>query len=160
MATAKADRLCFTGDDEADRLLVEEPFALLVGFALDQQVPLQRAFSAPLELKRRIGTLDPAAIALPRDVRDEARRAILNYVGCALGGCREPAMDVAIQALGPFFGAPTASVLGREERMDPLHASLMNGISSHVHDYDDTTPGNYSHPTSPVASAVGWLETA
>jgi 2-methylcitrate dehydratase PrpD len=91
---------------------------------------------------------------IPRDVRDEARRAILNYVGCALGGCREPAMEVAIQALGPFFGAPTASVLGREERMDPLHASLMNGISSHVHDYDDTTPGNYSHPTSPVASAL------
>ena len=38
--------------------------------------------------------------------------------------------------------------------MDPLHAALMNGISSHVHDYDDTTPGNYSHPTSPVASAL------
>ena len=63
VATTKADRLCFTGDDEADRLLVEEPFALLVGFALDQQVPLQRAFSAPLELRRRIGTLDAGAIA-------------------------------------------------------------------------------------------------
>ena len=38
--------------------------------------------------------------------------------------------------------------------MDPLHAALMNGIGSHVHDYDDTTPGNYLHPTSPVASAL------
>jgi uncharacterized HhH-GPD family protein len=59
----KPDRLHFTGDDEADRLLVDDPFALLVGFALDQQVPLQWAFKAPLELKRRIGTLDPGRIA-------------------------------------------------------------------------------------------------
>jgi 2-methylcitrate dehydratase PrpD len=91
---------------------------------------------------------------LPADVIAEAKRALLNYVGCALGGCREPAVDIALSALRPFFGAPTASVLGREERMDPLHAALMNGISSHVHDYDDTTPGNYSHPSSPVASAL------
>ena len=64
MATrTKPDRLHFTGNEEADRLLVEDPFALLVGFALDQQVPLQWAFKAPLELKRRIGTLDPGRIA-------------------------------------------------------------------------------------------------
>jgi uncharacterized HhH-GPD family protein len=57
------DRLHFTGDDEADRLLVSEPLALLVGFVLDQQVPLQKAFSGPLELKRRLGSLDARAIA-------------------------------------------------------------------------------------------------
>ena len=91
---------------------------------------------------------------IPADVIAEARRAIVNYVGCAVGGCREPAVDIAIETFSPFFGTATASVLGRPERMDPLHASLMNGISSHVHDYDDTTPGNYSHPSSPVASAL------
>ena len=91
---------------------------------------------------------------LPGDVIAEAKRALLNYVGCALGGCREPAMDIAIDSLRPFFGPPTAAVIGRPEAMDPMHASLMNGISSHVHDYDDTTPGNYSHPTSPLASAL------
>jgi uncharacterized HhH-GPD family protein len=58
-----ADRLPYTGNDEADRLLVEEPLALLIGFELDQQVPLQKAFSGPLELKRRIGGLDAATIA-------------------------------------------------------------------------------------------------
>jgi uncharacterized HhH-GPD family protein len=57
------EKLPFTGDDEADRLLVEEPLALLIGFELDQQVTLQKAFSGPLELKKRIGTLDCAAIA-------------------------------------------------------------------------------------------------
>jgi uncharacterized HhH-GPD family protein len=69
------DRLPFTGDDEADRLLVEEPMALLIGFELDQQVPLQKAFSGPLELKRRIGTLDAETIAgMDPDVLDEAFR--------------------------------------------------------------------------------------
>ena len=61
--TATIDRLPFTGDDEADRLLVEEPLALLIGFALDQQVTVQKAFSGPAELKRRLGHLDAAKIA-------------------------------------------------------------------------------------------------
>jgi len=90
----------------------------------------------------------------PNDVRHEARRALVNFMGCALGGSADPAVDIAIRALGPYSGPSTARVLGRVERLDPLHASLMNGISSHVHDYDDTTPKNYSHPTSPVASAL------
>ncbi len=63
-ATPRAAKaLPFTGDPEADRLLVADPFALLVGFALDQQVSVQKAFSGPLELRRRIGHLDPARIA-------------------------------------------------------------------------------------------------
>ena len=55
--------LPFTGDDDADSLLVAEPLALLIGFALDQQVTVQKAFSGPAELKRRIGQLDAARIA-------------------------------------------------------------------------------------------------
>jgi len=57
------DRLHFTGQDEADELIARNPLALLIGFALDQQVPLQKAFAGPLELKRRLGTLDPGRIA-------------------------------------------------------------------------------------------------
>jgi 2-methylcitrate dehydratase PrpD len=91
---------------------------------------------------------------VPRDVRHEALRALVNYVGCALGGAPDEAVDIALRALTPFFGPPTARILGRDERLDPLHASLMNGISSHVYDFDDTTPKNYSHPSSPVASAL------
>ncbi len=92
--------------------------------------------------------------SIPDDVRHEALRALVNYVGCALGGARDEAVDIALRALGPFSGPPAARILGRAERLDPLHASLMNGISSHVYDYDDTTPKNYSHPSSPVASAL------
>src|SRR5215831_3090048 len=91
---------------------------------------------------------------VPSDVRHEALRAIVNIVGCAIGGSGHPAVDIALRALGPFSGPATAQPLARRERMDPLLASLVNGISSHVHDYDDTTPRNYSHPSSPVASAL------
>jgi uncharacterized HhH-GPD family protein len=57
------DRLHFTGNDEADTLLAQEPMALVIGFALDQQVPVPTAFSGPLKLKQRLGTLDPGRIA-------------------------------------------------------------------------------------------------
>ena len=60
---ARDERLHFTPDDEANRLIAEDPLALLIGFVLDQQVPVQKAFSSPLELKRRLGDLDAAAIA-------------------------------------------------------------------------------------------------
>ena len=56
-------RLSYTGDDEADRLLGADPTAMLIGFVLDQQVTVQHAFHGPLELRRRIGTLDPGSIA-------------------------------------------------------------------------------------------------
>ena len=58
-----ADALHFTGNEEADVLLAAEPLALLIGFALDQQVPVQTAFSGPLKLKQRFGTLDAREIA-------------------------------------------------------------------------------------------------
>jgi uncharacterized HhH-GPD family protein len=57
------DALWFTEDEAANRLLAEDPFALLVGFALDQQVTVQQAFLGPLRLKERLGTLEPAAVA-------------------------------------------------------------------------------------------------
>ena len=57
------DHLPFTGDPDADALIATNPLALLIGFSLDQQVTVQKAFSGPLELQRRIGTLDAATIA-------------------------------------------------------------------------------------------------
>jgi uncharacterized HhH-GPD family protein len=56
--------LPFTDNPEANRLLGEDPLALLIGFALDQQVTVQHAFNGPWELRRRIGHLDPARIAI------------------------------------------------------------------------------------------------
>ncbi len=61
--TTRPTSLPFTGDVQADELLAREPLALLIGFTLDQQVTVQKAFSGPLELRRRLGHLDAARIA-------------------------------------------------------------------------------------------------
>jgi uncharacterized HhH-GPD family protein len=85
VATTRPDRLHFTGNDEADELLAREPFALLVGFVLDQQVSVPIAFVGPLKLKQRLGTLEPAEIAAADPARlDEVFRqkpAIHRYPG-------------------------------------------------------------------------------
>jgi uncharacterized HhH-GPD family protein len=83
------DRLHFTGDDESDRLLASEPLALLIGFALDQQVTVQKAFSGPAELRRRIGHLDAARIAAmdPEALADVFRQrpALHRFPGAMAG---------------------------------------------------------------------------
>ena len=63
MATSAPERLYYTDDDEANALIARDPLALLVGFVLDQQVTVQKAFAGPRELERRLGSLDAAAIA-------------------------------------------------------------------------------------------------
>ena len=99
MAVSAPDRLHFTGNDEADELLAREPFALLVGFALDQQVPVQTAFSGPLKIKQRLGTLDPGALAATDPGRlDEAFRekpAVHRFPGAMATRVHELAAVVA-----------------------------------------------------------------
>jgi uncharacterized HhH-GPD family protein len=63
MATTSPAALHFTGDPAADELNAREPLALLIGFALDQQVPVQTAFAGPLKLRQRLGHLDAGRIA-------------------------------------------------------------------------------------------------
>ncbi len=93
------DRLHFTGNDEADRLLAAEPMALLIGFALDQQVPVPTAFSGPLKLKQRIGTLDPGRIAATDPAALEAafreKPAIHRFPGTMATRVQELAAFVA-----------------------------------------------------------------
>ncbi len=91
---------------------------------------------------------------LPAAVVHEARRAIVNWAGCAIGASGYPTVHNAWRAMRPFAGAPQASLLGRRERTDVLHAALVNGISSHVLDFDDTHPDIFLHPSGPVASAL------
>jgi uncharacterized HhH-GPD family protein len=68
----KPDRLHYTGNDEADALLAADPFALLIGLALDQQVTVPTAFAGPLKLKQRLGTIDPGEIAATDPAKLEA----------------------------------------------------------------------------------------
>jgi 2-methylcitrate dehydratase PrpD len=107
---------------------------------------LSRQFAATLAASQP-DSLDDATVT-------EAHRALVNFMGVALGGADHEAMDITLKALGQFTGPGTAAVLGRRETVDMSMAGLLNGISSHIHDFDDTTPSNYIHPTSPVASAL------
>jgi 2-methylcitrate dehydratase PrpD len=91
---------------------------------------------------------------LPEPVKREVRRTVLNYTGVAVGGSRHETVERAIAALAPFAGKPQANLLGRRERFDILHAALINGISSHIFDYDDTHLKTIIHPAGPVVSAA------
>ena len=90
---------------------------------------------------------------LPRDVVHEASRALLNWLGCAIGAAHHETVDNAIAALQPFFGPAQAQLIGRRERVDALHAALINGISSHVLDFDDTH-ARAVHVSAPVWPAL------
>jgi 2-methylcitrate dehydratase PrpD len=90
---------------------------------------------------------------IPPAVRHEGKRALLNWLGCAIGAVRHETVERALAAVQPFAGAPQAALLGRSERLDILNASLLNGISSHVLDYDDTH-ARAVHPSAPVLPAL------
>jgi 2-methylcitrate dehydratase PrpD len=87
-------------------------------------------------------------------VRHEAARSVLNWLGCAVGACRHATIDRVLAAVTPFAGPAQAAVFGRRERLDIMHAALVNGISSHVFDFDDTHLETVIHPSGPVASAL------
>lgn len=91
---------------------------------------------------------------LPAAIRKEAARTLLNWVGCAVGGSQNETVPIAISALSPFFGAPQATILGCKERADIFNAALINGISSHVLDYDDTHMATAIHPAASVVPAI------
>lgn len=91
---------------------------------------------------------------IPAAVRAEGVRTFANWLGCAVGGARHETVDRALAAIKPFCGPEQATVIGRAERLDVMHAALVNGISSHVLDYDDTHLKTIIHPAGPVASAI------
>ena len=90
---------------------------------------------------------------IPAEVRHEAARALLNWCGCAIGASRHETINNMLAAVLPFAGQPQAQILGRRERSDCLHATLVNGVSSHVFDFDDTH-ARAIHPSAPVYPAL------
>ena len=90
---------------------------------------------------------------IPAEVRHEAARALVNWIGCAVGSSRHATVEYALAAVAPFAGTTQTGILGRSERLDILHAALINGISSHVLDFDDTH-ARAVHPSAPVLPAI------
>ena len=88
------------------------------------------------------------------EVEHEAHRTFLNWLGCAIGAAQHEAVEAALAAVHMLSPAPQATLAGRSERVDMASAALINGISSHTFDYDDTHLKTIIHPAGPVASAV------
>lgn len=91
---------------------------------------------------------------IPKPVIKAAVKSFYNWYGCAIAGSNHEAVTITKKALSPFFGEETSTLIGLGLRADAQHAALINGISSHVHDYDDTHLETIIHPTGPVASAA------
>jgi uncharacterized HhH-GPD family protein len=114
------DRLHFTDSDEANALLVREPLALLIGFALDQQVTVQKAFSGPLVLQERAGTLDAAALAgMDLEPLFRERPAIHRFPGSMATRVRALAAHVA-----DVHGGDAARVWTEAGSPEELRANL------------------------------------
>jgi 2-methylcitrate dehydratase PrpD len=88
------------------------------------------------------------------DVEHEAHRTLYNWLGCAIGAARHEAAEATLAAVAMLEPAPQATVLGRTEKVDMASAALINGITSHTFDFDDTHLKTIIHPAGPVASAV------
>ncbi len=87
-------------------------------------------------------------------VDHEAHRTFMNWLGCAVGASHHEAAEAALAAVNMLQPAAQASVLGRTEKVDMASAALINGITSHTFDFDDTHLKTIIHPAGPVASAV------
>ena len=91
---------------------------------------------------------------LPAKTLAEAHRTFLNWMGCAIGASQHPTVERALAAVRRIAGPAQASLIGRTERLDMLHAALLNGIASHTYDFDDTHLKTIIHPAGPVAASL------
>ena len=87
-------------------------------------------------------------------VDHEAHRTFMNWLGCAVGAAHHEAADAALAAVQVLQPAPQATLPGRTEKVDIASAALINGITSHTFDFDDTHLKTIIHPAGPVASAL------
>lgn len=88
------------------------------------------------------------------NVEREAHRTFANWFGCAIGPSQHETVQAALAAVMELSPAPQATLLGRKERVDIANAAMINGISSHTFDFDDTHLNTLIHPAGPVASSV------
>jgi len=91
---------------------------------------------------------------VPAGVRHDALRALVNYFAVTLGACNDPTIEKAIGVMRNFRAGNTASLAGRSERFDILHAAAINAMAANVYDFDDTHIPTIAHPTGPVAAPL------
>ena len=91
---------------------------------------------------------------LPADVREAARRCVLDWMGVALAGSGDPLIRILIGAAQDEGGNAACTLVAQRERVAPLQAALINGATGHMLDYDDVNTGMTGHPTAAILPAV------
>ena len=107
---------------------------------------------ATRQLAQRV--VDTHVERIPEPARVVARQALLDFIGVAIAGAREPLADILAAEIDAEGGHPQAQLLGRPGRASLRQAALFNGSAGHAHDYDDVHTAMTGHPTVPVAPAV------
>lgn len=92
--------------------------------------------------------------SIPAAALTEAKRSLLNWLGVAIGASWHPLVDKVLDVAAEVGGPAQATVFGRGMKVDVLTAALVNGVSSHIFDYDDTFLDTILHPSAPVAPAL------
>ena len=105
-----------------------------------------------LALARRIS--NAKASDIPPEAFHQARRSVLNWLGAALGGCRDTSVTHALAMATEFSGPPQSTVVGHATRMDSLNAALINGTSGNILDFDDTHAHIVLHPSASITCAL------
>ena len=91
---------------------------------------------------------------IPADAREVARHCLLDFLGCALAGSREPLTGILVESVAETEGGGRATLIGRPERATRLGAALVNGAAGHALDFDDTHTVMSGHPSAPVVPAL------
>lgn len=92
--------------------------------------------------------------AIDEGAQDESVRALVNWLGCALGGAFDPAVDAALDAFGVALGPAQCTLIGRGDRTDVFTGALVTGLAANLLDFDDTHLATFVHPSVPVAAAL------
>ncbi|MDO9708541.1 MmgE/PrpD family protein [Paracraurococcus lichenis] len=88
---------------------------------------------------------------IPEALRHEAKRSLLNHIGCALGTARDPVVRIAAKVMRGLSAAPAATVFGQGLQLDAMGAAFVNAVAANLLDYDDTHLDTVIHPAAPVA---------
>ena len=107
---------------------------------------------ATRQLAQRV--VDTRTEHIPQAARVVARQALMDFIGVAIAGAREPLADILAEEIDAEGGHPQAQLMGRPCRASVRQAALFNGSAGHAHDYDDVHTAMTGHPTVPVAPAV------
>lgn len=93
-------------------------------------------------------------VEISEELKFHAKKSLLNWLGVAIGASQHPSIDMVIDVSNDVGSRSEVSIFGRKEKVDILWASLINGMSSHIFDFDDTHLGTIHHPSGPVAPVV------